>query len=591
MADQTISKDQVLQQLLRLGIEAGDVLLVHTSFSEVKPVEDGPLGLIAALTTAVGPKGTLVMPSMTDDDDTSFDPQSTPCEGMGVVADTFWRLPGVLRSDSPHAFAALGPHAAQITAPHPVDLPHGPDSPVARVHELGGQVLLLGVGHDANTTVHLAEYLAGVRYRRKKTVTLLIDGRPSRIDYGEIDHCCENFNLLDGWLAARGLQRRGKVGHAETRLARSRDIVDVVAEQVRANETVFLHPRGVDEQCDEARESLTRAGVAQSLSESSTPIWFPARPWSGEMREMAPPAGLTRPTTMTEMLERTALLRAEENMGPVRAFQPRPTDVFISPVPKCGTTWLQQIVHGLRTGGSMDFDEISQVIPFVERAFLLGTDLDAPQPALPRAFKSHLSWNDIPKGARYIIAVRDPKDALVSLYRFLEGWQFERGSISMTTFAREVLAARRVLWPYWGHLASWWEHRNDANVLLLCYEDMKEDLPRAVQAIAGFIGCRLDEALLDCVTKQSSIEFMRAHNEKFDGHILRGAIDKLCGFPPGGRTTKVRNGRVGEHLCELPRAISDEMDRLWREEIETKLALSTYQALRDQLALEKEAFG
>ncbi len=120
---------------------------------------------------------------------------------------------------------------------------------------------------------------------------------------------------------------------------------------------------------------------------------------------------------------------------------------------------------------------------------------------------------------------------------------------------------------------------------------MKKDLPKAVQAIAAFIGCRLDDALLDLVTKQSSIEFMRAHSRKFDGHILRDAIDKLCGFPPGGRTTKVRDGRVGEHMCALPPAISDEMDRVWREEIETKFAISTYQDLRKQLALEKEVFG
>jgi len=57
---------------------------------------------------------------------------------MGVVADTFWRQPGVLRSDSPHAFAAAGSHAREIPRDQPVDIPHGPDSPVGRVHDLGG---------------------------------------------------------------------------------------------------------------------------------------------------------------------------------------------------------------------------------------------------------------------------------------------------------------------------------------------------------------------------------------------------------------------------------------------------------------------
>jgi aminoglycoside 3-N-acetyltransferase len=130
------------------------------------------------------------------------------------------------------------------------------DSPVGRVYELDGQVLLLGVSHDDDTTIHLAESLAGVRYRRKKDVTIIKDGQPTRLKYGEIDHCCQNFLLVDAWLEAAKLQRRGKVGHADARLIHSRDIVRVVVEQLERNETVFLHPIGVDEQCDEARASL-----------------------------------------------------------------------------------------------------------------------------------------------------------------------------------------------------------------------------------------------------------------------------------------------------------------------------------------------
>ena len=78
-----------------------------------------------------------------DDDDHPFDPKSSRCAGMGVVAENFWRLSDVLRSDNPAAFAAMGPRAAEITAPHPIDPPHGLNSPVGRVFDLDGQVLLL----------------------------------------------------------------------------------------------------------------------------------------------------------------------------------------------------------------------------------------------------------------------------------------------------------------------------------------------------------------------------------------------------------------------------------------------------------------
>jgi aminoglycoside 3-N-acetyltransferase len=251
-----LGREELVRQLLALGVRPGEVLLVHTAFSRVGPVSGGPLGLIEALRAAIGPNGTLVMPAMADEDVHAFDPATSPCRTMGVVADTFWRLPGVLRTDSPHAFAAAGPHASEITRDQPVDVPHGQDSPVGRVHDLDGQVLLLGVGHDASTTVHLAENVAGVRYRKQAVATVLVAGRVTRCQYEEVDHCCENFSLMDGWLDAAGLQRRGPVGHGEARLSRSRDIVRVAAAHLQDHETVFLHPVGVCGECDEARASL-----------------------------------------------------------------------------------------------------------------------------------------------------------------------------------------------------------------------------------------------------------------------------------------------------------------------------------------------
>jgi aminoglycoside N3'-acetyltransferase len=245
----------LIAELRALGVRPGGVLLVHTALSKVG---SSPGGVIEALLAAVGATGTLVMPSMADDDDVPFDPASMPCRAVGVVADTFWRLPGVLRSDNPHAFAAFGPQAAYLTQPHPIDIPHGVDSPPGRVFHLDGSVLLLGVGHDCNTTLHVAEAIAGVRYRQPKYATVLENGGPKRYEYGETDHCCEKFALVDGWLRDR--QRRGKVGNAEARLARSRDIVEAALARLRQDETVFLHARGQCSECDLARAGATSGG-------------------------------------------------------------------------------------------------------------------------------------------------------------------------------------------------------------------------------------------------------------------------------------------------------------------------------------------
>lgn len=248
---------EVVTQLRSIGVAPGDVLLVHTSFRAVRPVDGGPAGLIEALREAIGPEGTLVMPSWTGDDDTVFDPAATPASSdLGVVADAFWRLEGVQRSRHPFAFAAAGPHADSILR-DPLPLPpHIPESPVGRVHGLDGRILLLGVDHEVNTTLHLAELLASVPYRVKKEITVLENGRPTRIAYGENDHCTKRFALAGMWLDASGLQSAGRVGRGDALLVKSRDVVDLAVERLRKDPLLFLHPRGTCEDCDAAHRSL-----------------------------------------------------------------------------------------------------------------------------------------------------------------------------------------------------------------------------------------------------------------------------------------------------------------------------------------------
>jgi aminoglycoside 3-N-acetyltransferase len=166
----------------------------------------------------------------------------------------------VLRSEHPFAFAAFGPKAAAILADALPIPPHIPVSPVGRVHELSGEVLLLGVGHENNTTLHLAELLANVPYRVPKSVRVFDAGRVERIDYGENDHCCVRFALVEEWLRARGLQREGTVAHAHARLVRSRGVVTIAVERLEREPLLFLHLADAGcAECDEARRSVGRS--------------------------------------------------------------------------------------------------------------------------------------------------------------------------------------------------------------------------------------------------------------------------------------------------------------------------------------------
>lgn len=256
-----VNDPKIEQDLRTLGVREGGVLLVHTSFRAVRPVEGGPLGLIGALQAALGPTGTLVMPTMTDGE-TVFDPRSTPTEGMGITAEVFWRQPGVLRSTHPGgSFAASGPLAARICEPQPLSPPHGPDSPVGRVHSLDGQVLLLGVTHSENTTLHVAEALAGVPYSVSHPCVVEDNGTAKTVLIAETDHCCRGFRVADDWLRPRGLQREGQVGNAHARLCNARDLVRLAVEHLAADPLTFLcAPETGCEECDAAHASIP-AGV------------------------------------------------------------------------------------------------------------------------------------------------------------------------------------------------------------------------------------------------------------------------------------------------------------------------------------------
>lgn len=263
------SKSEIADQLRALGVRTAEVLLVHTSFKSIGSVEGGPLGLIEVLRDVLGPSGTLAMPSFSNNDDEPFDPATTPASpDLGIVASTFWRLPGVRRSNHFSAFAAIGPYAAAIVA-DPLSLPpHTPASPAGRVYDLGGEVLMIGVGHEADTMLHLAEVIADVPYRVPRHCTVMRDGLAVRIDYNENDHCCALFSLADTWLRRHGFQSEGRIGYARARLARARDIVTVAVEHLKRDPLAFLHPpQAKCAECDAARRSIPKLMIDQARSQ------------------------------------------------------------------------------------------------------------------------------------------------------------------------------------------------------------------------------------------------------------------------------------------------------------------------------------
>jgi len=288
-----------------------------------------------------------------------------------------------------------------------------------------------------------------------------------------------------------------------------------------------------------------------------------------------------RATSISELEAIFANFRTPEGEALGLAYQPDPTDIFVVTPAKCGTTWMQQIVHGLRTRGSMDFDEITQVVPWLEMAKDINIDIYQPQVANPRAFKTHQVLDNVPKGGKYIIVIRDPQDAMLSLYRFYEGWVMEKDSIQIRDFALDFYKKGRR--RYWQHVTAMWNRRNDSDVLALCYENMMENLPGTVERVADFMEIKLDDELKDIVVRQSDFRFMKDHNHKFDDHIVRDTRNAVCGVPLDGTTSKVKNGKVGESKNSVPDDVKAEFDSIWNEEITAQIGLRSYDDLRKEL--------
>jgi hypothetical protein len=252
----------------------------------------------------------------------------------------------------------------------------------------------------------------------------------------------------------------------------------------------------------------------------------------------------------------------KESVNMALAMHPRPDDIFIATFPKSGTTWLQQILYQMASGGRMDFNEISNVVPWVERAHFLGQDVEK-MPS-PRIFKSHLTYESIPKGpCKYICVLRDGRDVSIAYYDFIMARYGDGENIPFEEFFMDFFLPGDPMHGNWfTHLKGWWKHRHDDNVLIMTYEDMKDDLARAVDAIAEFSGFALDSELRRTVIEHSSFEFMKRHEGQFSETVV--VHTKI----PAGRVTKVRAGEVGAHRARM----TPELNAAYGAEFENQMA-------------------
>lgn len=263
------TRSSLIADLRAVGVESGDTLMVHSSLKGLGYVAGGAHAVVLALLEAVGATGTLVMPThstdLTDPADWSnppvpvewhddlraampaYDPALTPTRSMGSIVECFRHVAGVVRSNHPTvSAAAVGPHAAWVTDGHELRDGLGEASPQARVYDLDGRVLLIGVTHANNTSLHLAERRAAPPDARwcEQSSPVIVDGERRWVTYHCLDDDSADFDRIGTAFATAGHERRGSVGAGVARSMRSREIVDFAVDWMGRHRT---WPRAVSD--------------------------------------------------------------------------------------------------------------------------------------------------------------------------------------------------------------------------------------------------------------------------------------------------------------------------------------------------------
>ena len=284
---------------------------------------------------------------------------------------------------------------------------------------------------------------------------------------------------------------------------------------------------------------------------------------------MAGPLG-RRARTLEEIgINMTALLESAP-LDQYRPLETRPGDIYLTSWPKCGTTLMQQMFHQIRmlaaTGkADMDFDDITRVTPWEDTAPTLDLDMNLPQRAAPRGFKSHRPHNRLPADARFVVTLRDPKESYVSYFRDVDGWHFEEGALGIEEFLPLWLLGGPAGCDYFTHLLSWYARRDEPDTLLADYREAARDRAAMVDRLAAFMGVKLapDQAAL--VVEMTSRDYMYAHRDRFDDAMLCRVMEERIGVPFSSDSTKVQ--AIGSEAGDVPEAIAAQIDAIWAERV------------------------
>lgn len=238
-------------------------------------------------------------------------------------------------------------------------------------------------------------------------------------------------------------------------------------------------------------------------------------------------------------------------------YTAQPGDLFIVSYPKCGTTWMQHIVYNIINNRPPPRNQLAS---WIEMPFLEAQGAEAVEDMRrPGPIKTHMAFRFQPysNDAKYIYVARNPYDCCVSYFyhtRDMPEYHFQDGTFDQ--FFEMFVEGKVDFGDYFDHLLSWYEHRNDPNVLFVTYEQLKKDIRSWVLKVADFIGgefsqkLRNDEPRLENVLKNISVKSMK----KGVNYSMKNMFDEIESLP-GKKVPKwveLMKESIGKEACEKP---------------------------------------
>lgn len=255
-----VVKEEIINSLKEVGIENEDTLIVHTSLKSIGYVTGGAQTVIEALLETVTYEGTVVMPTQSwknSDPDTgvhweveekdwqiirdnwpAYDSEITPTNTMGAVAEMFRKYPGSKRSDHPQrSFAANGRDADYIVKNHDLNDIFGKTSPLAKLYELDAKVLLIGVGYDKCTGLHLADYMAAYpgKHNISEGCAMMVEGKREWVKFETLFVDGEDFIQIGADFEKEHNIKTALMGDAEIKVISLRNLVDYAVLWIEQN--------------------------------------------------------------------------------------------------------------------------------------------------------------------------------------------------------------------------------------------------------------------------------------------------------------------------------------------------------------------